>query len=90
MFCSLQGPQAEGRKTGGKGDEGGSGVDGGWKGTGKQMVSYLSLSCEACHFGRLMQGSRKEKRRQRQSRKGLAKTIEPRAAGQICHLGHNR
>ena len=32
----------------------------------------------------------KEKKRQRQSRKGLGKTIEPRATGQICRLGHNR
>lgn len=68
------------------------GVEGGWqwKGTRKQMVSYLPLLCEGCHSGRLMQGSGKEKRRQRQSRKGLAKTIETRATGQICHLGHNR
>lgn len=64
--------------------------DGGWKGTGKQMASYLSLLCEGCHSNRLMQGSGKEKKRQRQSRKGLGKTIGPRATGQICRLGHNR
>lgn len=69
---------------------GGSEEDGGWKGTGKQMASYLSLLCEGCHSNRLMQGSPKEKKRQRQSRKGLGKTIEPRATGQICRLGHNR
>lgn len=27
----------------------------GWKGTGKQMASYLRLVCEACHSNRLMQ-----------------------------------
>lgn len=54
------------------------------------MASYLSLLCEGCHSNRLMQGSPKEKKRQRQSRKGLGKTIEPRATGQICRLGHNR
>lgn len=54
------------------------------------MASYLSLLCEGCHSNRLMQGSGKEKKRQRQSRKGLGKTIEPRATGQICRLGHNR
>lgn len=64
--------------------------DRGWKGTGKQMASYLSLLCEGCHSSRLMQGPGKEKNRQRQSRKGLGKTIEPRATGQICRLGHNR
>lgn len=64
--------------------------DRGWKGTGKQMASYLSLLCEGCHSNRLMQGLCKEKKRQRQSRKGLGKTIEPRATGQICRLGHNR
>ena len=52
------------------GAEGGGG-DRGWKGTGKQMASYLSLLCEGCHSNRLMQGLRKEKKRQRQSRKGL-------------------
>lgn len=69
---------------------GSSEEDRGWKGTGKQMASYLSLLCEGCHSNRLMQGSGKEKKRQRQSRKGLGKTIEPRATGQICRLGHNR
>ena len=64
--------------------------DGGWKGTGKQMASYLSLLCEGCHSNRLMQGSGKEKKRQRQSRKGLGKTMGPRATGQICRLGHKR
>lgn len=68
----------------------GVGGSGGWKGTGQQMASYLSLLCEGCHSNRLMQGSPKEKKRQRQSRKGLGKTMEPRAAGQICRLGHNR
>lgn len=77
------------------GGDGGGGLgsgseDGGWKGTGKQMASYLSLLCEGCHSNRLMQGLGKEKKRQRQSRKGLGKTIEPRATGQICRLGHNR
>lgn len=75
-------------KAGGVG--GSSEEDRGWKGTGKQMASYLSLLCEGCHSNRLMQGSGKEKKRQRQSRKGLGKTIEPRATGQICRLGHNR
>lgn len=71
-------------------DREGAEGDRGWKGTGKQMASYLSLLCEGCHSNRLMQGSGKEKKRQRQSRKGLGKTIEPRATGQICRLGHNR
>lgn len=75
-------------RTGGVG--GSSEEDRGWKGTGKQMASYLSLLCEGCHSNRLMQGSGKEKKRQRQSRKGLVKTIGPRATGQICRLGHNR
>lgn len=54
------------------------------------MASYLSPLCEGCHSNRLMRGLGKEKKRQRQSRKGLGKTIEPRATGQICRLGHNR
>lgn len=74
---------------GSAGDWGGC-VDKGCKGTGKQMASYLSLLCEGCHSNRLMQGQGKEKKRHRQSRKGLGKTMEPRATGQICRLGHNR
>lgn len=35
--------------------------DRGWKGTGKQMASYLSLLCEGCHSNRLMQGRVKKR-----------------------------
>lgn len=40
-------------QAGGMGQKG-TGV--GWKGTGKQMASYFSPLCEACHSSRLMQG----------------------------------